>query len=253
MQRREPTFDGNSSSSMDPQIPNGPIGGRRHAPAQPTASSAAPAEETSGGGGSSFLAIVALMLALAGLGGAGFLYTQWQATVAQLKDADARIVQLEKRFEMSGEESAASVEVLNAKVKENASEIRKLWGVSYDTNRKSIAANKASAASAKKDVSALAKKVSSVETTVKKLVGLEAEIATLKASTVNASRETKDKVASLERQLNSVRSDLTARVGANEEAVESIDSYRRTVNKDLVQLRDAIRSLQSSSSTASAP
>ena len=251
MQRREPTFDGSSSSSMDPQIPNGPIGGRRHAPAQPAAP--APAAEPSSGGGSSFLAIVALLLALAGLGGAGFLYTQWQETRVELVDAEARIVQLEKRFEMSGEESAASVEVLNAKVKENASEIRKLWGVSFDTNRKSIAANKATADAAKKEVAALASKVKGFESSLKKVAALEGEITKLKESTVSASRETKDKVAGLERQLNSVRADLTARVGANEEAVQSIDSYRRTVNKDLVQLRDAIRSLQSSSTTASAP
>lgn len=253
MQRREPTFDGsNSSSSMDPQIPNGPAGGRQRYTAPPP-SAPEPAAESSSGGGSSFLAIVALLLALAGLGGAGFLYTQWQDTRVQLLDAEARIVQLEKRFEMSGEESAASVEVLNAKVKENSAEIRKLWGVSYDTNRKSIAANKATADAAKKDVAALSSKLKGFESSLKKVAALESEIAKLKESTVSASRETKDKVASLERQLSSVRADLTARVGANEEAVQSIDSYRRTVNKDLVQLRDAIRSLQSSSSTASAP
>ncbi|WP_066963201.1 hypothetical protein [Microbulbifer sp. Q7] len=248
MQRREPTFDGSSASSMDPQIANSPAAGRpRHAPPPP------PAAESSSGGGSSFLAIVALLLGLAGVGGAGFLYTQWQDTRVQLVDAEARIVQLEKRFEMSGEESAASVEVLNAKVKENASEIRKLWGVSYDTNRKSIAANKATADAAKKDVAALSSKIKSFESSLKKVSALESDIAKLKESTVSASRETKDKVASLERQLSSVRADLTARVGANEEAVQSIDSYRRTVNKDLVQLRDAIRSLQSSSTTASTP
>ncbi|WP_160154128.1 hypothetical protein [Microbulbifer sp. ALW1] len=250
MQRREPTLDGSSPSAMDPQIPNGPISGKRYA--APQAPVSAP-EPTSSGGGSSFLAIVALMLALAGLGAAGFLYQQWQLTRTVLVDAEARIVQLEKRFEMSGEESAASVEVLNAKVKENASEIRKLWGVSFDTNRKNIAANKAAADAAKKDVAALSKKVSGFESSLKKVAALESDIAKLKESTASASRDTKDKVASLERQLSSVRADLTARVGANEEAVQSIDSYRRTVNKDLVQLRDAIRSLQSSSTTASAP
>ncbi|WP_288132269.1 hypothetical protein [Microbulbifer sp.] len=248
MQRREPTLDG-SSASLDPEIGNGPIGGQRHRgnPAP------APDPVESSGGGSSFLTIVALMLGLAGLGAAGFLYNEGQKTNAELAAAEQRIVQLEKRFEMSGEESAASVEVLGAKVKENLSEIKKLWGVSYDTNRKSIAANKAAAASAKQEVAALSKKVSGVESGLKKVAALESELASLKKSTASASRETQDKVGSLERQLNSVRADLTARVGANEEAVQSIDTYRRTVNKDLVQLRDAIRSLQSSSSTASAP
>lgn len=257
MQRREPTLDG-SSPSLDPQIANGPIGGGRRFRAESPAAAQAPSparemEPAPRSGGSSFLAIVALMLGLAGLGAAGFLYSQWQVTRAQLADADVRITQLEKRFEMSGEESAASVEVLNAKVKENSSEIRKLWGVSYDTNRKDIAANKSAAAAAKKDIAALSKKVSGVESSLKKVAAMESELAKLKDSTVNASRETRDKVATLERQLSSVRADLTARVGANEEAVQSIDTYRRSVNKDLVQLRDAIRSLQSSSSTASAP
>lgn len=259
MQRREPTLGGSSSSSIDPQIPNGPAnrpagghgshrGGKQYsAPQQP-----APAPEAASGG-SSFLAIVALLLALAGLGAAGFLYTQWQQATAKLVDAESRIVQLEKRFEMSGEESAASVEVLNAKVKENSSEVRKLWGVAYDTNRKNIAANKAAAASAQRSVAALSKKVSGVESSLKKVAVLEGELAKLKASSVSASRETQDKVASLSRQLSSVRVDLTSRVGANEEAVESMDTYRRGVNKDLVQLRDAIRSLQSTSTTASTP
>jgi len=250
MQRREPTLDG-SSASLDPQIANGPIGGQRRHRAQQAAPTPESVVESSGG--SSFLSIVALMLGLAGLGAAGFLYTEGQKINAELAAAEQRIVQLEKRFEMSGEESAASVEVLSAKVKENLSEIKKLWGVSFDTNRKSIAANKAAADSAKKEVAALSKKVSGVESSLKKVAALESDLAKLKESTASASRDTQDKVASLERQLSSVRADLTARVGANEEAVQSIDTYRRTVNKDLVQLRDAIRSLQSSASTASAP
>ncbi|WP_295801851.1 hypothetical protein [uncultured Microbulbifer sp.] len=249
MQRREPTLDG-SSPSLDPQTANGPIGGQRYRTQAP-APAADP--EPRSGGGSSFLAIVALLLAMAGLGGAGFLYTQWQETRVQLVDAEGRIQQLEKRFEMSGEESAASVEVLNAKVKENASEIRKLWGVSYDTNRKNISANQSAAASNKKEIAALSKKIGNLDGALKKVAALESELAKLKESTVSASRDTKDTVAKLERQLSSVRSDLTMRVGANEEAIQSIDTYRRTVNKDLVQLRDAIRSLQSSSTTASAP
>ncbi|WP_226667104.1 hypothetical protein [Microbulbifer aggregans] len=253
MQRREPTLDG-SSPSLDPQIANGPIGGKRYRTEAPSPSAAAVSEpEPTSRGGSSFLAIVALLLGLAGLAAAGFLYQQWQLTRAQLVDADARIVQLEKRFEMSGEESAASVEVLNAKVKENSAEIRKLWGVSYDTNRKAISANEAKAASNKKEIAALSKKVGGLDASLKKVAALESELAKLKESTVSASRDTKDTVAKLERQLSSVRSDLTARVGSNEEAIQSIDTYRRSVNKDLVQLRDAIRSLQSSSSTASAP
>lgn len=250
MQRKEPTLDG-SSAPIDPQLDTGPIGRSARAAAPE------PVEERNGGG-SSFLALAALILALAGIGAAAFLYNQWQATRGELVEADQRIAELEKRFEMSDEESSASVEVLNAKAKENASEIRKLWGVSYDTNRKSIAANKSAAASAakdaaavKKEVAALSGKVNGLSDSVKKIGAVEMQLAQLRESSTENRRETADKLAKLERQLASVRSDLTARVGANEEAVQSIDTYRRSVNKDLVQLRDAIRNLQSGGSTAS--
>ncbi|WP_308368166.1 MULTISPECIES: hypothetical protein [unclassified Microbulbifer] len=244
MQRREPTLDG-TSAAVDPQLER-PIGRSFREPA-------AEPEERSGGGGVSMLAVVALILALAGLGAAAFLYNQWQLSRVALVDAESRIVELEKRFEMSDEESSASVEVLNAKAKENSSEIRKLWGVAYDTNRKNIAANTGAAAANKKQLASLASQVKGMESSVKKIAAVESSLTELRKSNTESQRELKDSLARLERQLASVRSDLTARVGANEEAVESIDAYRRSVNRDLVQLRDAIRSLQSGSATASTP
>jgi chromosome segregation ATPase len=244
MQRREPTLDG-ASATLETQLERAPIGRSFREPARE------PVEIRSGG--SSTLAVVALILALAGLGGAAFLYQQWQISRVSLVDAESRIAELEKRFEMSGEESAASVEVLGVKVKENAVEVRKLWGVAYDTNRKNIATNAEAIASQKKTLASLSGQVSGMSASVKKIAAVETALAELRQSNTQSDRQLKDQVAGLERQLASVRSDLTARVGANEEAIESVDAYRRSVNKDLVQLRDAIRSLQSGSSTASAP
>ncbi|GAA5525731.1 hypothetical protein Maes01_02303 [Microbulbifer aestuariivivens] len=241
MQRKEPTIGG--APSIEPQLDSKPIGAGMQPPA--------PLDLEDSGGGISIVGVVALILAVAGLAAAGFLYSELQLSRAALNDAKDRIVELEKRFEMSDEESTASVEVLNAKVKDNASEIRKLWGVSYDTNRKSIAANKSAAAAAKKELAALAGKVSGLSNSVKKISAVETALAELRKDNTSSKREITDKLTGLERQLSSVRSDLTVRVGANEEAVESIDAYRRSVNRDLVQLRDAVRSLQSGASTAS--
>ncbi|SHF97813.1 hypothetical protein SAMN04487965_3053 [Microbulbifer donghaiensis] len=233
------------SAALEPQLDNRPIG--RSAPRTPEP---APVVEERRGG-FSVLGLFALILALAGLGAAAFLYQQWQISRVQLVDAEGRIAELEKRFEMSDEESSASVDVLNAKVKDNAAEIRKLWGVAYDTNRKGIAANKSIAEANKKQVAALTGKVNGLSASVSKIAAVESALAELRKSNTASQRETADKLARLERQLASVRSDLTARVGANEEAVESIDAYRRSVNKDLVQLRDAIRSLQGGSTASS--
>ncbi|MEX2964382.1 hypothetical protein [Microbulbifer sp. TYP-18] len=242
MQRREPTLGG--GAPIEPQLDDKPIGRGRMA-------AEADRVDEGSGGGVSVVGVVALILALAGVGAAAFLYKQWQLTRLELVDADKRIAELEKRFELSDEESTASVEVLNAKVKENSSEIRKLWGVSYDTNRKAIAANKSDAAAARKEAAALAGKLNGLTASVNKIAAVESALNELRSSSTASARDTKDTLTKLERQLASVRSDLTARVGANEEAVESIDTYRRSVNKELVQLRDAIRNLQSSGSTAS--
>ncbi|WP_346839280.1 hypothetical protein [Microbulbifer sp. SAOS-129_SWC] len=250
MQRREPTLDG-SSPPIEPQLDNKPIGrGARSAGPLPTPAATAAPEERSGGG-VSVVGVVALILALAGLGAAAFLYTQWQESRAQLVDADKRIAELEKRFEMSDEETSASAEVLTAKVKDNASEIRKLWGVSYDTNRKDIASNKNVTAANKKALASLSSQVGGLKDSLKKVAAVESALAELRKSATASDRQTKDTLNKMERQLASVRTELTARVGANEEAVESMDAYRRSVNKDLVQLRDAVRSLQNGGSTAS--
>lgn len=243
MQRKEPTLDG-ASPALDSQLERAPIGRSAYRTPEPEV-----VEVRSGG--APVLALVALILALAGLGGAAFLYQQWQSSRLALVNAEARIAELEKRFEMSGEESAASVDVLGAKVRENASEIRKLWGVSHDTNRKAIAANTNAIEANKKTLASLSGQVNGMSAQVKKAAEIEKALAELRQANTQKDREVTDKLASLERQLNSVRSDLTARVGATEEAVESMDSYRRTINRDLVQLRDAVRNLQSGG-TASA-
>ncbi|WP_444931912.1 hypothetical protein ACJJIF_09145 [Microbulbifer sp. SSSA002] len=250
MQRKEPTLGG--SAALEPSLDLTSSEGKNESPEPQVI-----VEERRGG--FSFLGLCALIMAMAGLGASGFLYQQWQDSrtllsqaEARIADAESRIAELEKRFNLSDEESTASVEVLNAKAKENSSEIRKLWGVAYDTNRKSIATNKTAVAANKKQVAALSAKLSGLEGSVKKIASVEASLAELREGNTDSQREMTDKLARLERQLASVRSDLTLRVGANEEAVESIDAYRRSVNKDLVQLRDAIRSLQSGSdSTAS--
>ncbi|WP_444888349.1 hypothetical protein ACJJIX_13330 [Microbulbifer sp. VAAC004] len=249
MQRREPTLDG--SAAIEPALE----------PSSPERSEQAQEPQViveERRGGFSFLGLCALVLAMGGLAASGFLYQQWQESRTQLvnaenriADAENRIAELEKRFSLSDEESTASVEVLSAKAKENSSEIRKLWGVAYDTNRKSIAANKAANEANKKQVASLNSKLGSLDASVKKIAAVESALAELRKGSIESKREMTDKISRLERQLASVRSDLTMRVGANEEAVESIDAYRRSVNKDLVQLRDAIRSLQSSEPTAS--
>ena len=142
-ERREPTISAYSPSKEDSARQQSAQGKGRPSPNPPQARSAAhsPAARPVVVA-KSRMAPFAFLLALLASAGAGFAYWQLIETQKQLTDAGNRIADLESKFELSGDESTASVETLQAKLKWTDSEIRKLWGVSYDTNRKAIATNK---------------------------------------------------------------------------------------------------------------
>jgi hypothetical protein len=87
--------------------------------------------------------------------------------------SETRIVELEKKLELTGDESVQSMAVLQSNIKTNASEIKKLWGVAYDRNKKAIEDNKAS-------IDALAKTYQSTDSKLNKaLADLKADVSVL--------------------------------------------------------------------------
>ena len=85
-----------------------------------------------------------LLLILAGAGGAGYwLWEQNQMLLGELQLTKSEVKNLDHQLiaaDVSANEQGSTLEeTLNV----HSSEIAKLWGVSYDTNRKAIAANKA--------------------------------------------------------------------------------------------------------------
>ena len=193
---------------------------------------------------SSKIAPYAMFFAVLGVAVAGFTF--WQLTLAQqaLQSADARIASLESKLEMSDDESNASMTAMQAKLKWADSEIRKLWGVSYDTNRKAIAANKASLAEVKEGFSTVDTKIKSAVEGVKTevqlvnelLEGQQASFGSIEKNSqeqVAKVRELTNKLAKLER----VEEELKQRISSNEEAISAIDAFRRNVNQQLLQIR----------------
>ncbi|BFM17622.1 hypothetical protein R50073_38050 [Maricurvus nonylphenolicus] len=203
---------------------------------------------------SSPLVPFALLLALTGLGLAGFVY--WQLTLAQqqLVTADARLSELEKRLELSDDESTQSVTAIRAKLKWADSEIRKLWGVSHDRNRKAIAANKdkvakleKSLASVKSTSSATKKQADSQALSLKSLQSESKTLASQSAKAVadvdtaqKQLRTVVDKANRIDQELSELKSSLLSRVRTNEEAIEAIDAYRVKLNRDLLQLKQQL-------------
>lgn len=245
MERREPTLSGGNNEREEPVS-------RRSSkkPAYDDSRSArttyAP-EYSSGGSGP--LPAIALVIALLGVAGAGFL--GWQLTEAQaaLMKADSRISQLENQLNVASTESTASVGSLQVKLVSVDNEVKKLWEVSrktvadntekfngvnksLDANKKDIAEVKNAENSLKQDV--LAQKASFDEAVAR----LDAQEKAL----VDQRKRIQDVSASVTAALSQVKSaeGLAARITKAEEAIDAIDDNRRTINRDLMQIKQQV-------------
>ena len=187
----------------------------------------------------------ALLVALIALAAAIFSYWQLMQTQdllknqqTSLKSQQQRIVELENQLALSDDESAQSLVAVSAKLKEANSEIRKLWGVSYDTNRKAIKANKTAIDSQSKRQQTLDKALQAQQTTVnsgnQRLSEQELLMRTLRERVDEQSNNVKSAAAAA--------SDNQKRIAGNEEAIKAFDVFRRTVSRDLLQIKQQIQS-----------
>ena len=187
----------------------------------------------------------ALLVALIALAAALFSYWQLMQTQDLLKDQQTslksqqqRIVELENQLALSDDESAQSLVAVSAKLKEANSEIRKLWGVSYDTNRKAIKANKTAIDSQSKRQQTLDKALQAQQTKVnsgnQRLSEQELLMRTLRERVDEQSNNVKSAAAAA--------SDNQKRIAGNEEAIKAFDVFRRTVSRDLLQIKQQIQS-----------
>lgn len=250
-ERKEPTL---GASSDLPERDARPARPARPASATPSASAAArpsaairaaQAQDKSVSG----LTLFALLIAIAALGGSGFL--AWQAQQAKEQNAymrsmlEARIAELEGKLTMTEGEAMESSAAFKAKLVWADSEIRKLWGVSYDTNRKNIEENKNAIAALTKQ---LDKTNASLLADVKKQLGsVDGKFLAAQATVdeqVSRIQSQMDKLAGLEKQFGTLRNDLSGRIKLNEEAVKAIDVYRLSINRDLRQLQERVNTLQ---------
>ncbi|MBX2807510.1 MAG: hypothetical protein KTR20_02675 [Cellvibrionaceae bacterium] len=212
---------------------------------------------------SSLLLWLSLIIAL--LAVIGGVYLGWQLFNAQqlIYQQQQRLHDLEAKFAVSDGESTQSLTVLSANlrtlsndVKLALSEVDKLWAT-RNVNRKSIGQNKEAIAKAQRQLAAadtaLRTAVKTVEADIsgqKKAVGdLQkhyAEQQTVMASLGDALSEQEILVQSLRERMalageqQQAWQSLTAAVSANAEAVTAFDAFRRTVNQDLLLLKQRL-------------
>ena len=259
MERKEPTLSGSAPDSDEIEAPQAtrpteskasrerpPREGARERPvnARPRRTPAAAAQPPSG---SNTLVVVALLLALVGLGGSGYLGWQFYIAEQELVQSQARITDLEGRLDVTYDESVDSIEAVQAKLQWADAEIRKLWGVSHDTNRGNITSNREQIAALKKDLSSVRDDASASRSAVD---GLDSSLAKVQASVTQMETSLGDAEGQQQQQLQNVQeqldqlsdritqvSGLASRIETNEEAIAAIDAYRRSINRDLMALK----------------
>lgn len=186
------------------------------------------------------LALLALFLAMGAVAVAGYAYWQMMSAQVQLQSAELRIAELEGRLELSDDESAQSVTALQAKLKWADSEIRKLWGVSYDRNRKAIEANKKAIASANGTTKKVQQSIKGQAADLKLINDLIEAQQNALSQGEKSQRQLQSQIQSLTdrlQKLADLEASLKSRIATNEEAIEAIDAFRRSVNRDLLQLK----------------
>lgn len=268
-QRKEPTL----SSVLEPEsVPanNPSSAARRQQPQKPTHKPQVIVRKESSGLLWFTFFLVLILIAAAAYGG-------WQFISAQqlIQSQQLRIDELESKLTLSGDESAQSLTSLSANlrtmsndVKLALTEIDKLWNT-RNVNRKSIEENKQAAkdtseslkktmAPLQKDLKALAasikkqqKSLAAIESKTegqlgefdklkKDISGQEILVQSLKervasqASKLKALQASAGDNTAVTQKINSV----AAKVKTNDEAIQAIDAFRRTVSRDILLLKE---------------
>ncbi len=203
-----------------------------------------------------------LMLAVlvAGLVVAGwFIANQHQLLVEEalaLEDAKGRIAVLEDRLRVTDEALTETGQTTNEQINFWESEIRKLWGVTNDRNKKWIKENEAALAKLSKSMTALELADKEVKGTlgrhesafaqqqsmIDQLTSIEIQM----QQVLRSQRDLVDKVNSAQQSVAGLQSGLTNRVRENEQAVAAIDAYRQQLNSRLADIERKLSNLAAS-------
>jgi hypothetical protein len=209
-----------------------------------------PSSSGSSGGGRMLGTNLILAVLVAGVAVAGwFIANQHQLLTAEKKALDAaenRIALLEERLRMTDETLVDSEKDTEEQIGFWETEIRKLWAVSNDRNKKWIKDNEAALAKLSKTLTAIEASNRDLGTAVGRheaafkqqqavidqLTSMEISIQQL----ANTQRDIVDKVNSASQSVASLNAGLANRVRENEQAVAAIDAYRVQVNTRLANI-----------------
>ena len=203
-----------------------------------------------GSDGSSFSNRIFSVILLLGLAAAGwFLFVQQEdlgEERGRLDQANQRLMVLEER--LSATDNAMMQEGQDTKEQIGfwQDEIRKLWAVSNERNRKWIKDNERSINKITASIDGVVASTRNIQAAVdrhesafEQQQGIIDQLASLELQLqqiVRSQRDLVDKVNKVNASFSQIRGDLSGKVNDNVEAIESIDAYRVTLNTKIREL-----------------
>ena len=246
---REPIVPDMKPSQEDIALRQKQLAARRAAAQRAAAGKSRPAQVTvSAPAPKQTLALIALLVALAMGGLAGFLFMQLQTLQQQLANADKVIRSqaenlnvLNEKLSVTGENANLSVDALKALVRDNGSEIRKLWDASNKRNKADINSNRKDITGIRGDLSGLSKE-------------LKAGLAKQQAATAALEKQLSSKETALNKRIAKVEAEAVAlpaenqlRISQNTEQIQSLDaalSKMRQSGGNLADMKLEIEDIQ---------
>ncbi|WP_372749937.1 hypothetical protein [Litorivivens sp.] len=204
-----------------------------------------------GGGWLMWLVIVVL------LGGAYYLYKQLDIALAQQTLDQQRILRLEKQLNVTDESVSETSDQFQKQMEFLDTEIRKLWDNVWKRSKQQLADHETKIEAMEKTLASLNTQFASLNTKIaaaeKATAGYKSELDTLKAQLDKTRAMTeahRGQIADLKAGGNMAEkvAKLEARIQSNEEWLESVNAFRKQVNRDLANLRDTVSRYHSGAS-----
>ena len=212
-----------------------------------------PDGQTTAAGGSKGLMAVVIILLLVLAGWAGFLHMQLQATEQSFRNYELRIADLENRLSVTDESMSESGVATKVKIRELDTEIRKLWDNVWKKSKQKFSEYDATLAkhddsineaeqfivSTKQQLSKNASVVAGLSEQLKKSEMLQVQVRENQQSLLRQERML-ESAADKSNSANAKVAKLEIRVKDTEEWVESINGFRRQVNRDINALKQGV-------------
>ena len=235
--------------TRDPITPRPAAGGRGAKKAGAKKASVSPRGASGSGVGplARLLLTVALVVAGVACAWAWQLQQALEANRVQADDYAQRIQDLEARLSDTDEGMNQNAQVQASKIRELESEVRKLWDNVWKQasdrltkleNDNAIQGKKITASAA--SVTALEKQAKDASAELARLKGVAAELDRIVASG-KANQAEVERVADSINRVNLDLAKLNKRVQGNEEWIQSINTFRKQVNANIVELQAALR------------